>query len=233
VVIVSGTPATLGAPAAAGQCVIPASVENLLQNAGFEGPSYTQVHLPEFVTPERWVVFWKPEGTPTTYDSDNPDGYRRPQMQVIQNTAPFTDPPRIMEGNQAVYIFGGGKVYDAGLYQQVTVSQGDVLCLTGFAHGWSARQTDDSRQSLLNTADDRRNMNFQLGIDPTGGTDAFGASVVWGSVGNLFDQYQPIPSVRATAAGTTITVFVRGYNMWRFEHNDMFFDQLKLSKIGG
>jgi hypothetical protein len=179
--------------------------------------------------PVSWIAFWKAEGTPVAYDPQNQDGYRRPEMRVIPNTPPYDNPPRVLAGSQAFMLFGGNKVFDAGLLQQVTVSAGDLLCLSGFGHAWSAHQgIGDPSHSRLETEDDRINMNFLVGIDPAGGADPYAPTVVWGTVAHLYDRYQAIPPVRTTAAGTTITVFVRGYTMWRFDHNDLFFDDIRL-----
>jgi len=211
-------------------CVASPSAPNLLQNPGFEGASY-QATYPEIQSPERWVSFWK-ENVPVTYDPDNTEGYKRPTVQVVQNVAPYNNPPRIIAGNQALMIFGGNKVFDAGVWQQVTVSVNDTICLSGYAQGWSQHQSNDTSGSRLITDDDRRNMNFQLGIDPTGGTEPTALTVVWGQVAHIYDKYASLPTVQVKANASTITVFVRGYNLWRFDHNDMYFDEIKLVKVG-
>jgi hypothetical protein len=204
--------------------------DNLLQNPGFEDVSAVWPNTEGIIVPAGWSPFWKIEGTPITYDPDNSQGYQRPEMRVINGGAPFDNPPRVMEGVQSLYIYGGNKVFDGGVYQQVTVSIGDRLCLSGFADSWSAHQSGDATTSRLLTDDDRQNMNFMLGIDPTGGANAYSSQVIWSSTVHIYDSYEAIPSVSAEATHLLVTVFVRGYTMWRFDHNDMYFDSIKLAR---
>ncbi len=218
-----------GTPIPSG-CTASAAAPNLLQNPGFEGgfsrPQYDDVEVPQ-----NWIVFWKPEGTPVTYDPQNTDGFRRPGSRLITAAPPYDSPLRVLAGNQALLIYGGNRVFDAGVLQQVAVTPGDTLCLAGSAHAWSQHQSDDRTRSRLVTEDDRANVTFQLGIDPSGGGDPFAGSVVWGAPANLYDSYQAIPGVQARAQGGTITVFVRGITRWRFDHNDLFFDEIRLVKL--
>ncbi len=165
------------------------------------------------------------------YDPDNQDGYQIPEVQVISSDPPFDDPLRVLEGKQALYLSGSNKVFDAGILQQVGVTPGDTLCLTGFAHAWSAHKQHDPHQSTLMSNDDQRNANFMLGIDPEGGTDPWATRVIWGPVTYLYDTYGMIPSVKVQAQSDRITVFVRGYTLWRFDHNDLFFDNFTLVTI--
>jgi hypothetical protein len=204
--------------------------DNLLQNPGFEDVSAVWPDTTGIIVPDGWKPFWKTEGTPITYDPDNTEGYRRPEMRVINGGVPFDNPLRVKEGVQSLYMYGGNKVVDGGVYQQVTVSIGDRLCLSGFADSWSAHQSGDVTTSRLLTDDDRQNMNFLLGIDPTGGTNAYSSQVVWGATAHIYDSYESIPSVTAESTHLLVTVYVRGYTMWRFDHNDMFFDSIKLTR---
>jgi hypothetical protein len=204
------------------------SGDNLLFNPGFEEGQYLQNGDPALGVPEGWAGFWLPEGSPVEHDPDNPDGYLRPSMQVIQAEPLFSNPPRVYNGKQAFHLFGGNRVFDGGIYQQVQVGPGDVLCLSGFAHAWSSHEAGDPARSRLDTEDDRQNVSFLLGIDPKGGTSPWGTNVVWGEVGHLYDTYQAIPSLEVKAQSQTITVFVRGSVLWRFDHNDLFFDDISL-----
>ncbi len=204
--------------------------DNLLQNPSFDDASAPWPDVEGIAVPEYWSPFWKTEGTPITYDPDNTEGYQRPEMRVINGSVPFDNPPRVMDGIQALYVYGGNKVFDGGVYQQVTISIGDRLCLTGFAHAWSAHQSGDATTSRLLTDDDRKNMNFMLGIDPTGGTNAYSAQVVWSPTVHIYDSYEAIPPVLTESTHLLVTVFVRGYTMWRFDHNDMYFDAIKLTR---
>jgi hypothetical protein len=222
-----GSAGTMTATVAAGTNCGSTVAQNLLQNGGFEGPVYRERYS-QVDAPESWIPFWKPEGSPVTYDPDNGDGYKRPQFAVITNVAPNDNPPRVMAGSKAVSIFGQTQVFDAGFYQVVAVAPGDTLCLIGSAHGWSQHQSDDRSTSRQTSEDDRQNMNFMLGIDPTGNIDPFASTVVWGQTAHIFDKYAAIPGVQAKAQVQSITIFIRGYNKWRFDHNEMFFDEMRL-----
>jgi hypothetical protein len=203
---------------------------NLLVNGDFEGGQHSQ-DMDEVRVPDGWTAFWRPGGTPVTYDKENPDGYQRPEMMVIPKQPPYTNPPRVADGSQAFMITGSQRAFDAGIYQTLAVTPGDVLCVTGVAHAWSNRFSDNPFGSTVTTEDDLRNANFQLGIDAQGGTDPFASGVRWGEVTHRYDDFGPLNAVQVTASAPSITVFVRGFMMWRFDHNEMFFDTISLVKI--
>ncbi|MBN1428971.1 MAG: hypothetical protein JXB07_11345 [Anaerolineae bacterium] len=208
---------------------IPASA-NLLSNGSFEGRQQPQ----EFVSinvPDGWIAFWMPVGTPLAYDPQNSSGYQLPEMTVIPSHSPYNNPPRVFEGAQALRMMGNGSVFDAGVMQQVTVTPGESFCLSGQGHAWSSFRGDDPFHSTLLSSDDRRNANFRLGIDPSGGTDPWASSVIWGSTANLYDEYQPLSPVQTQSKGETVTVFVRGTVLWRFAHNELFFDEIVLARF--
>lgn len=224
----SATPGGGSGSVGQGCSKIPGAV-NMLENGDFEGGRQWRA-TDGLEVPEGWAPFWK-EGMPVEYDPDNKDGYLRPDMGVLRDEPPPDEPPRVLSGSQALRVGGNNKVFDAGIFQQVVVNPGDTLCLTGNAHAWSAHQSNDPHHSKLDTEDDRRNANFLLGIDPTGGTDPWSDRVVWSVTAHLYDTYQSIPGVQAKAENATITVFVRGYTLWRFDHNDLFFDLISLERI--
>ncbi len=210
-------------------CLRSATAPNLLLNPDFEEGSHTQTYG-DVNVPDKWLAFWK-EGGEIDYDPNNSDGYLRPEFILIPDAPPYINPDRVLSGEQAFYLFGGNRVFDAGIFQKIAVTPGEMLCLTGFAHAWSS-QDDDPFDSTLDTDDDRRNANFLLGIDPEGGTLPWVDSVIWGEIGHLYDAYQPIPGVEVRAESEMITVFVRGYSLWRFAHNDFFFDDISLQRVG-
>jgi hypothetical protein len=221
----------LGSPQFEGAiCQTNGNRPNLLVNGGFEGGQHAQ-DVEEVQVPDAWAAFWREVGSKVLYDSTNPNGYQRPEMIVIARQSPYTDPPRILEGNQAFRIEGNERAFDAGIFQQVATSPGDVLCLTGSGQAWSSHYSDDPFSSSLNSGDDQRNANFQLGIDLTAGTDPLASTVVWGDVLHPYNAYQPLTAVEAAATGPAVTVFVRGFMLWRFRHNEMFVDGISLVKI--
>jgi hypothetical protein len=64
------------------------------------------------------------------------------------------------------------------------------------------------------------NFSFVLGIDPTGDTNPFAATVIWGPVAHIYNVHHLVPAVEATAEGETITVFLRSKTLWAFKHRD-------------
>lgn len=211
-------------------CVARPNAQNLMRNGSFEGGTYDQ-GMPGQVIPENWLAFWRGEETPVTHDPSNQEGHRRPEFLVISKVPPYDNPPRIMDGSKALFLAASGRVIDGGVQQDVAVNMSDVLCLTGYAHGWSNNESDDIFHSQLVTEDDRNNLTFQLGIDPTGGNNPWASTVVWGPTIHTYDIYQSIPSLQVVAQQNSVTVFVRGSTLWRFRHNNLYFDDIRLERI--
>jgi LysM repeat protein len=74
-------------------------------------------------------------------------------------------------------------------------------------------------------------MGMRVGIDPTGGTDAFSPNVVWSTPFDTYDTWG-LYSVETTAAGSTVTVFTRSTPHYGFEHNDIYVDDASLVEVG-
>jgi hypothetical protein len=200
---------------------------SLLVNGGFEGGQSPQ-ESQTISVPDGWTAFWVAPGTRVYHDPNNGDGYQLPEISVISAAPPFDNPPRTHEGSQAVRMAGNGRVFNVGLYQQVQVKAGYALCLIGFAHAWSRSSGDDPAHSTVTLTDEQRNATFQLGIDPRGGTDPWSPDVIWGEARQIYDTYQLIPAAETRAVSDVVTVFVRGSVLWRYPHNELFFDGLLL-----
>ncbi|GAB4450694.1 MAG: hypothetical protein Kow00120_21030 [Anaerolineae bacterium] len=221
-----GTPGPL-VTAAATLTPAPEDEDNLLLNGGFEGAQYEQ-GLPEIKAPEHWTVFWY-EGW-ATHDPRNDVGYSRPETRVIRAEPPYLDPPRIYAGESAFQAFAVYRVLDAGLMQTVRVTPGRRVALTAFAHAWSSGQ-DDAHSSDLVTQDDRDNIAFWVGIDPTGGQNWRSDNVIWSAPTQHYDLYGLVGPVEATAIGDRVTVFLRGRALWPLKHNDLYFDSARLRYV--
>ncbi len=217
---------------------------NLLKNAGFEGNWWRKTHtgqeFGEIFVPEQWVAFWK-QGGPVPHDPGNPIGYGRPEMHVINRESPFLNPPRIYSGNRAAKLFTFYRIHDAGYYQRVEgITPGTRLRGSGWAHAWSSGQDDPYvsdgvgagpffvRAIDYDKVDSVRNFTFTVGIDPTGGTDPWAGTVVWGEGAHIYNGYAQIPPVETTAQGTAVTFFVRSAVLWPFKHCDAYFDEMEL-----
>ncbi|MBN2389293.1 MAG: hypothetical protein JXR84_01135 [Anaerolineae bacterium] len=201
-------------------------------NPGFElgvtRRTHTGQEFGEIYVPEGWVAFWR-EGMPVPHDPQNQVGYRRPEMKVIERVPPFLSPPRIHEGNKAVLIFTFYGIHDAGLYQNFFVTPGTRLRFSAWAHAWSSGQDDPFYSDL--SGDSARNFTFTVGIDPTGATDPWSGSVVWGAGAHIYDQFSLIPVVEAVAQAATVTVFIRSQVLYPLKHCDAYIDTARLEVV--
>lgn len=232
--------------------------QNLLRNGGFEadwgeesshhvrifpvGAAPYETDIGNIATPPGWVVWFRHD--PGTWD--------QPESRDAWD---YVDEHRVHSGRKGYLIFTFYRKHDAGLMQQVHVQPGTRLRLTAWAHAWSNCQgrpnTDDPRWSegpghgpgfLLEgdepptdspgTADDWRNFTFYVGIDPTGGTNPFADTVVWGRGAHIYNEYAQVPPVEAVAQGDTVTVFLRSKTLWPFKHNDAYWDDAELVIVG-
>ncbi len=222
---------------------------NLLKNPGFEGNWWRKTHIGqefgEIFVPEHWVAFWK-EGGPVPHDPSNPIGYGRPEMHVINREPPFLDPLRIKDGNRGLKFFSFYRIHDGGVYQRVEgITPGILLRGTGFAHAWSSGQ-DNARVSDgvgegpffvraidYDKVDNVRNFTFAIGIDPTGGTDPWASTVVWGEGAHIYNAHAQVPPVEVVAQGTAVSFFARSAVLWPFKHCDAYMDEMELVVVDG
>ena len=206
---------------------------NLLRNGSFEGGWTRQTHsgieYGEIFVPEGWTAFWQ-EGGVIPEDPTNKNGYGRPEMHVIKAEAPFLDPPRIYAGNQSLKFFTFYRAHKAGVYQKVTdLTPGQQVTGRGVAHAWSSVKDDPKKSST--DGDGATNFTFQLGIDPTGGTDPWSPSVIWGMGAHIYDHFSPIPELKATVQGDSATLFVKSTVKYPFKHCDAYIDDLVLDFV--
>ncbi|MBN1487292.1 MAG: hypothetical protein JW981_06580 [Anaerolineae bacterium] len=217
---------------------------NLLKNPGFEGnwcrKTYTGQEFGEIFTPESWVAYWK-EGGPVPHDPNNRTGYGRPEMHVINREPPFLDPLRVRSGNRSLKYFTFYRIHNAGVFQQVSegFQVGDTLQASAWAHAWSNNK-DDAHASAgagagayfalegSQSNSDIRNFIFQVGIDPTGGTDPWQDSIVWGKGAHIYNVFAQVPTVEVKAQNSTVTVFLRSRVLWPFKHCDTYWDDAEL-----
>jgi hypothetical protein len=227
---------------------------NLLGNAGFEadwaeGNSHRCLVFPEgaapyeinadnIFTPPGWITWFR--HVPYTWDQPE-----------VRDARAIHDPRRVHGGGKGMLLFTFYRKHDAGFLQRVEVTPGRRLRLGAWAHAWSNSQNgpheDDPHWSegpgyesgFLLAGDsppegspgaysDWMNFTFWLGIDPTGGTDPFADTVVWGRGAHIYNEYAQVPEVQTTAQGGTVTVFLRTKTIWAFKHNDAYWDDANL-----
>ena len=231
--------------------------EDLLRNSGFEADwaeerSHLCLVIPKGAEPyERDVgnVF-TPPGWVTWFRHD-PGRWDQPE---VRDARAEHDARRVHAGEKAMLLFTFYRKHDAGFYQQTRVTPGRRFCLTAWAHAWSNLQDrpheDDPLWSegpgyeagfLLagqtppagspGTYDDWMNFTFYVGIDPTGGTNPFADTVVWGQGAHIYNEYVHVPSVEAKAQAETVTLFLRSKTLWAFKHSDAYWDQARLDDV--
>jgi hypothetical protein len=110
-----------------------------------------------------------------------------PDLRSAADTCPGEGPGC---GAPSLWLISDGMPFTAGVYQLVAVTPGVVYQAD---IGWAAVSADDFER--------------KLGLDPSGGTDALAASVVWGRSEWTLDRW-PDLTVSAQATGLTMTLFI-------------------------
>ena len=211
--------------------------------------SVTRVVIDNILTPPGWLT-WFREGA--AYEELGQDGrlevvsWRQPEVKSVNHH----NPDRMNSGLRGQLLFTVWRVHDAGFLQHVDVITGQHVLLSGWAHAWSNNEgapTSDNPDDPfwsegshvgfnpffapagtdgLDGGD--QNFTFMLGIDPAGGTNPLADTVIWGPGIHIYNAYREVPSVMATAQGSRITIFLRSRTLWRYKHNDAYWDDITL-----
>ncbi|MHB1295215.1 MAG: hypothetical protein ACYC4R_09500 [Anaerolineae bacterium] len=195
---------------------------NLLQNPGFERP-YVEMAVKENCRiAASWVPYYY-EGI----RQETTQGYR---LAPEYKAAFWYDYPfnRVRSGELSQQYFHSFGNFEGGIYQQVSnVSVGDLLRFQIWAMTWSCDK-ESSGHCAGATSGDPSPMRLRVGIDPTGGTNAKSANVVWSEEENAYDAWMQI-GVEAEAAASTVTVFVYAYPEYRSQDNNVYLDDASLT----
>jgi hypothetical protein len=195
-----------------------------------------------------------PSGDWLTWFRHDPNTCDQPEVRDAWATH---DAARVRSGQKAMLLFTFYRKHDAGFLQQVQVEPGQRLRLTAYAHAWSntdleghAECRDDARCSCgvgravvaipeseipPPSGDPWRdavgNFLFSVGIDPTGGTDPYADTVVWGKGWAIYNGFVQQLSVEVVAEDNIVTVFLRSRTGWAFRHNDAYWDDVVLLDV--
>lgn len=222
-----------------GGMLLPSHVEaqpggtNLLVNGDFEWGSASdrtwpfQDDIPEVQVCPSWRAFYvdkaPAKASATTY-------WRRPEFRDVKAVE---YPNRVRNGLRAAKYFSFGGQHEAGFYQQVAgIEPGTALRFSAFMQTWSC--LPGSQWNACPTGDRSNNpakMHTKIGIDPTGGTDPWSASVVWSPEIDAYDAWTYF-QVEAIAQANTVTVFTYSWTDWTDErfriNNDVYLDDASL-----
>jgi len=200
---------------------VQAQGQNLLTNPGFEG-SFTAFTdgVPTRQVAQGWFP-WYTGGGQSASENVYPEYY--PGSDVSNGLGE----PRIRSGNEAQQYFSYYATHDAGIYQRVTgITVGAQLRFSAYIYVWSSNFND------LDKSEDPGGVVVQVGIDPTGGSDAASSDIIWSSPVVQYDAYNE-SSVTATAAGTAVTVFVRSTVSTPIQNNNVYVDDASLTVVAG
>ena len=188
----------------------------------------------EINNPQSWTSWYVHDGRAPDYDPGNGDGWCEPETRQAPHAG------RQHEGLLSHIMFTFTRIHHGGFYQQVSgVTVGDRLRAGYWAHAWTGNSDDPTTSEGVGNADyfalegegPHNQVVFWVGIDPTGGTDPFAASVVWGQGAHIYNKFHEIPNVEAVALASTVTVFTRERFRWRFKHCDGYTDSAFLEVV--
>lgn len=201
--------------------------DNLVSNPSFEG-AYSAYVPPDGhpdcpagvcnsaqMAPD-WTPWW------LSHDPADPDWIIvMPEWKPASDA--FTNPTRVRTGERAQQLFSFYATHEAGFYQQVLVEPGRDYCFSIWGHGWSAQDDDDAY-----SGPDDGILQQRIGLDPTGGTDWQSGNIIWGTARTQYDLYG-LFEVSATANASTMTLFVYSQPAYAVKHNDVYWDDARLS----
>ena len=202
-------------------------------------------------TPPGWLT-WFRHGYPPGPEPYNPDRWEWSQPEVTYSE--YRNPDRMRSGAHGLRLFTFWRIHDGGFMQRVDVAPGQRLHLSGWAHAWSNAGKDSpcptgpsnptwseginvgynhffAAEGTPNLDPGDRNFTFGLGIDPTGGTNPYASSVVWGRGAHIYNAFRPVPSVSVVAEARTVTVFLRSRTLLPYQHNDAYWDDIVLQAL--
>jgi LysM repeat protein len=201
-----------------------------LTNPGFEDPFSGGVAN----SWQAWYV--TPDGATYPAHCAGDDALCKPYTVPTYNASQPQNPrvpPRAIEGNSqqwgATYA-----IYIAGVSQQVSnITPGAQLRFSAYTQGFNC---DDDRgcfgsQGQYGYSYEPGDMQMRVGIDPTGGTNAFAPTVVWSSFANPLDAFV-LQQVEAVAQSDKVTVFVWSSPTYPEKHTEVYVDSASLVALG-
>ena len=207
----------------------------------------TLLAVDSILTPPGWLT-WFRKGE--AYREDGSVIYwGQPEVRSVNHL----NPDRVRSGLRGELLFTVWRVHDAGFLQHVDVITGQQVRVSAWAHAWSNNEgapTPDNPDdpfwsegshvgfNLFHAPEGTegldggdQNFTYMLGIDPAGGDNPFADTVVWGPGMHIYNAFEKVPSVSATAQGSSITIFLRSRTLWRYKHNDAYWDDVTVEVV--
>lgn len=194
---------------------------NLLYNPSFEGEYVVFPGRDNIRTAAGWTPFWR-EGGPEEVSQ----GYRlAPEFKAAwRHDYPGN---RVRSGDLAQQFFHSWGTFEGGVYQQVSnIQVGSRLRLEMWVMAWSCDRAEKGNCEGA-TSGDPSPMRLRIGIDPTGGVDAFNPAVVWSQEMDPYDSWHHA-AVEAVARSSQVTVFAYSHPVYRSQNNDVYVDDASL-----
>jgi LysM repeat protein len=160
---------------------------------------------------------WQPWSLPPPPDAESSAINLQPDYQPAN---------RVRSGSAAQEYNTFFATHDGGVFQRVPVSPGAILEFSAYIYIWSSATFEDPNQSIQ-----PQDVNVQVGIDPTGGTDGGAATVVWSPAQQFYDEYRQV-TVTATSEANAVTVFVRTAPQGAIGVNNVYVDDAALVQTG-
>ena len=186
---------------------------NYLQDGSFEG-AYSGRGSADLNIPTAWQFTF----------AESPRDFEWQNLRPV--AFPHITPPEIRNGARSVNINRDFATFTAVMHQQASVPAN--ITVRASAYAWV--HTCDPDPGICNS-DASSGARVRVGVDPTGGTNPFAGSVVWGGFEAPHDRWQQV-SVRTQASGGTVTVFLYATQDTPKGLNQLYWDDAGLF-VGG
>ena len=204
---------------------------------------YTTNDRGELKRPDKWEIWVHEHKMTHSWDAGNTDGWVVPEVKLTESYAdnPKVYPARWNGDDRSVQFFKSWGTTDCGLFQTVEITTPGKYNASCVVHAWSSNGNQANYSDGIGAigfaqklsaalTDSEKAAQFQIGIDPTGGTNPFAGTVVWSEVWCVYNKFRFI-SVDADLPIGKATVFYRGKNLWRLQHTDKYATSFSLQMV--
>ena len=123
-----------------------------------------------------------------------------------------------------------------GLLQQVNVEPGGHFDLSAYGHAWHTNCSSEPHSPPLDDdcvtpLPDSWDL-LQIGVDPYGGLDPHGSTVIWSTPVEQYGMYgAPVKLTGVEAVSGVMTVFLRSECNYPLRHNDVYWDDVQVERV--